>query len=59
MERSENISERRERAGDNVERATLRANDRRATDDVVHDDEPAVGDLLGHIARHNPNYLGR
>ena len=59
MEGTENTNERTERAADNMARANVRANDRRLADDVVQHDEPAVGDLLGHIARHNPNYLGR
>ena len=51
MERNENISDRTERAADNVERARVRANDRRVTDDAIpHDDDPTVGDQVGEAA---------
>lgn len=51
MEHNENISDRTERAADNVQRANVRANDRRVADDLVQDDDmPTVGDQVGEAA---------
>lgn len=51
MEHNENISDRTERAADNLQRANVRANDRRVADDLVQDDDmPTVGDQVGEAA---------
>ena len=51
MERNENISDRTERAANNVEQARVRANDRRVTDDAIPpNDDPTVGDQVGEAA---------
>ena len=51
MERNENISDRTERAANNVEQARVRANDRRVADDgIPQNDDPTVGDQVGEAA---------
>jgi hypothetical protein len=50
MERNE-VSDRTERAADKVERASVRAKDSLASDNVVHhDDQPSAGDQVGEAA---------